>query len=186
MTLNLHLAGMAVEAPWLSAALEPAWSSLLQPALPELLNLNLKVSSWVPSKAWRSVTGFFVSPDDLPRDTTSLAALPSLSFDGTVYESDLMTAQLDGLLTYAPGAPLLAVGDLRLELTNLRALIGAMQRAARLPNRQLAQALTLGSIGLATLGSFAERGEGNTAILNVEFQPDGLPTVNGRPLPIGF
>ena len=103
-----------------------------------------------------------------------------------VLTADITMALEGDTLTVSPGASLLAVGDLQLSLANLRGVIGAMQRSARVPDRTLAQFLTLGSVGLATIAGFAERDEQGREIFTFQFQQDGFPTINGRPLPVGF
>ena len=185
MALGLGLTGLDAAYPSLLTAFEPAWSTLLQPALPETFDLQMDVQA-IPGDMWRGLAGMFVDPQILPQDTTTVTAVPSLTLDGTQYISDLVNAKIDGTLTFAPGASLFAVGDVRLEISNLRPLIAAMQRSARVPDRTIAQFLTLGSVGLATIAGFAVPAENGNALFVFEFQQDGFPTINGRPLPVGF
>ena len=184
MGLSLRLNALALDYPDLVAVYEPAWSTLLQPALPQHLDLRFKVGA-IPGAIWRDLLGLFVETRQFPIDQGQ-APVMSLTLDGTRYESDLVGANLDGTLTFAPDADLLAVGDLRLALSDLRPLIAAMQRAARVPDRTLAQFLTFGSVGLAAILGFAEEGTDGWKVFNFEFQQSGFPTINGRPLPVGF
>ena len=183
--LNLSLSRLDAAYPSVLEALDPAWSILLEPALPNILDLRLDVRA-VPGDIWRGLVGLVADIQDMPGDTASVAEVLSLTLDGTRYVSDLFTANMGGTLSLAPDAPLFSVGDLRLEISELRALIAAMQRSARIPDKTVAQFLTLGSVGLATIAGFAEQSPDGTALFNFEFQQDGLPTINGRSLPVSF
>ncbi len=184
MGLSLRLNALQLDYPDLVAGYEPAWSTLLQPALPKHLDLRLKIGA-IPGAIWRDLFGLFVETRYFPTDEGQ-APVMSLTLDGTRYQSDLVGANLDGTLTYAPDADLLAIGDLRLALSDLRPVIAAMQRAARVPDRTLAQFLTFGSVGLAAILGFAEEDADGWKMFSFEFQQSGFPTINGRPLPVGF
>jgi len=157
---------------------------LFSPGLPQELGMVVSITA-LPSEVWVGLASLFFDTSGFPIDLADAPVL-SLSLDGTHYESDLVNAQLGGILTFSPGASLLATGDLNLTIDDLRGLIVAMQRSARVPERNLAQLLTLGSVGLATIASFAERDEEGREFFSFGFQQDGFPTINGRPLPIGF
>ena len=109
--LGLSLASLDAAYPFLLSAFEPAWSTLLQPALPEAFNLQMNVDA-VPGEIWRSLAGLFVDSGSLPQDTVAVTEIPSLTLDGTQYVSDLVNANIGGTLTFAPGASLFAVGNL--------------------------------------------------------------------------
>ena len=182
--LIVNIGSMGVDYPLLTQAYEPAWSNLFSPGLPQELGMVVSITA-LPSEVWVGLASLFFDTSGFPIDLADAPVL-SLSLDGTHYESDLVNAQLGGILTFSPGASLLATGDLNLTIDDLRGLIVAMQRSARVPERNLAQLLTLGSVGLATIASFAERDEEGREFFSFGFQQDGFPTINGRPLPIGF
>lgn len=183
--IELDVDQMQLAYPDLTAGLEPAWTNLLSPALPEVFDLRLSTKA-VPGDLWKGVAALFFDTDLFPQDTATPDQITSLSLDGTRYVSDLVNAELGGELTLDPDASLFAVGNLTLEMNNLRPLIGAMQRSARVPDRTIAQFLTLASVGLATIAGYAPPNADGTQSFNFEFQQSGFPTINERPLPVGF
>ena len=185
VALALDLDGLKMAYPALTAGLEPAWSELIEPILPDLLDLRLEMTT-LPGDVWMGVSSLLIDRDAFVKDTTPPAQSMAIRFDGTHFRSQLLEARLSGTLTLDPDAAAFAVGNLKLELNDLRALMAAMQRAARVPNRTMAQLFTLGSVGLAAISGYGEPGGNETQIFNFEFQKESFPTINGRALPIDF
>lgn len=185
VTVEIDIHDLQGDYPEAVEAIEPAWTSMVEPALPSVLEMRLAAKA-IPSDIWKGVASIILDAKQFPQDTSVPNVITSVSLDGTTYGSKLVNALVGGTLTLNPDAPLFAVGELSLELDNLRPLIGAMQRSARVPNRTLAQFLTLGSVGLATISGYAERTDRNTQLFVFDFVEDGMPTINGRPLPAGF
>ena len=171
--------------PALVAGLEPAWTNLLAPALPKTLELRLSIKA-VPGDLWKGIAALLFDTDLFPQDRTAPDQATELILDGTRYASELVNAELGGTLTLDPAASPFVLGNMTLEMNNLRTLIAAMQRSARIPDRTLAQFLTLGSVALATIAGYAPPSADGTQSFDFEFQQSGFPTINGRPLPVGF
>ena len=185
ISLGLDLRDLRGDYPSETTALEPAWSAFVKPILPQVLDLNIDVSAF-PGELWKGLAGIFMDTQAFPQDRGSPRGRPTLSLDGTLFQSELINARLNGGVTYNPDAQFQAVGEIEMILNNLRPLIGAMQRGARVENRTISQALTLGSIGLATIMSMAERTEDGQMRFVFDLGEAGLPKINGKDLPVRF
>ena len=165
-------------------ALEPAWSVFVQPILPQVLDFNLSVSS-IPGPLWTGLAGVCWMPINSLRIAQPNRFACRFFWTAQPFNPISSTTLLDGGVTYNPDAQFGAVGRIDLTINNLRPVIGAMQQGARVPNTTLSQALTLASIGLATIMGMADRTDDGQMRFALNWGA-GLPQINGRDLPVRF